>query len=1365
MSGLARGLAPALPWVLLLIVLVLLAIAAILYGVMRRARRRAAMPPGGDADDDDADAGNGGAKETRFLPLGAGRSFARAMALLRRYVPGRDARYRIPWVVLMGPCGAGSSTVARAVDLPRPFPAPDGADHGDPDVRWEFFEQGVLLDVPGAWVQERGGAGNDEQGWRTFLRLLERWRPDRPLDAVVLTIPADLLAGPGAPVRRELLARAEALRERLWEAQRRLGLRFPVHVLVTRCDHVAGFGAVCRELPEAARHEIFGWSSPFPLEAAFEPKWVEQAFDAVHHDLYEAQVELLAGCDPAAADGVFRFPGELRRLLPPLGGFLGELFRESAYREAFFFRGIYFTGDPAALGPEEAPAPAAWASPAAPGAVSADGDDPATPPSARAAPRPGGAGEDDALCSPVFLRHLFAERIFAESGLARLEGGVSRARGRWARAAQAAAAALVVIGLPGLILAHARLETMGDGTARSLRQAMGVADVLDREGEGRTPGSTGRVGVVALADRLASLPADELWSPFIPQSWTGSLRRQVERAQAAAFADAVLPAMRRRLLDRADRLLPADAAVGLPADPGPEALPGYLRELGAMSLNVNRYNRLATPDSADPADLEGLAAYLYAEHAPPRSGRAGAYRRALRLATAQRLGGDRTWLAQERAGFLTERVYAGLSTTLAGLEDRLGATGDPGAVLPDGTARGTGFDPGRLGSAFAAGDSAWLSPSAPVPASVDSTLRAIPASALLSAPRLRGEVQSRFASVRRAQLAGLETQPGGGDAAASPAAGSLVALRDALAQLRGQSFADPGPPVRLMEVRVPASAPVAWDTAALSRALARYDACGAFLAGPQVAALSPRGRALVRTLAAQQLEAGMSRDVARAARPASFSSAGALAYGAERELRARAGSLAPAAGPLARVAAAYSAAGRMDAYDDLASFSAAQGGALLGAATALLDAQGAYVPRDGGFAWWRGESPVSYPAFGVHDPTGLDDYLAAQRAGVTAAYTAYAEPVLALLYSDALAPFLAAPPPDAAQAARAAAGWKAMGDVLAAYEAKKPSSLARLETLIQAGMASAGPGSCAPVAAGISGSDWFAARARSIQAPLYARCRQLSGAWARDGYEQIRSAFSTSLAGRFPFAPSDVRTDADPAAVAAFLATYAGLAAARSSVLGGRDGVGGPGSAAAAFLQRMDQAAAFLAPLVAADTGGGPAYRVSAAFRVNRAREIGADQVADWSLQVGDDRLTPRDSAGAAAGWSPGEGVALAFRWAAGSPVRPSPTGLPAGARADGATLGYAYGGSWSLLRLLRARAAPPRLLSASPERVAHTLAFAAATVAAPQPVRVAATGGAAPGEALFFVRVDVLDPATGRALVLPGFPTTAPALGAGDEP
>jgi type VI secretion system protein ImpL len=1312
-----------LTWTLLGLVLLLLGVAAVLYVLLARARRRAAAADAGEP------AGAAPARGPVFIPARASGSFARAVAVLRRYVPGRDARYRIPWVAVMGPSGAGSSAVAAGVDLPRPFdpPADEGAPAGD-EVGWRFFEQGVLLDVPGAWVLERGGSGHDEQGWRTFLRLLERWRPDRPLDAIVLTVPADELAGPRAGGRGEVLARAEAVRERLWEAQRRLGIRVPVHVLVTRCDRVPGFGALCAELPERARHEIFGWSSPYPLEAAFSPQWVDEAFHAVHRDLYEAQVELLAGCDPRHADGVFRFPAELRRLVPGLRAYLGEVFRESAYRDALFVRGIYFTGDPRA-GAERPPAPVA--APVAPEAADEDA------PAVVVAPEPAHA--------PLFLRHLFAERVFAEAGLARAARGGARAHGPWARAAQIAAAFLVVVGLPGLLLAHRRLDATGERAARILRDATVEAEVLDREAEGRIPAGTGRVDVVRLVDAMAALPTGQLWSPAIPQSWFGGLRRTVVGAQTAVVGGAVLPVMRTRLLARADALLPTDPSMGT-GGADPDSLAAYLRQVAALSEGVNRYNALSTAGTAGAEEMEALSEYLFGVRAAPHAGRARAWSRALRLAHARRISGDRTDLALQRAEGLAGEVYARLSATLAELDE----PGAGGADVPGG-----GLDPERLGTEFAAGDSAWLSATAPLPARVDSALSAIRSSALISAPRLRDEVRARFATVRAGELSALESPGDASDPGAVPAARSLVALRDALAALRGQPFADAGSPVRLMEAVPSSSAPVAWDTAGLARALARHDAFTQFVDGPRVAGLPARSRALVRSLAAAQLEAGMSREVARSARPLALAGASPLASGAEREMRARVGALAPGAGLLARVAGAYAQAERGAAYDDLGTFAALQGGAVLSQADRLLETL-YYVPRERGFAWWRGQAPVSFAAFGVRDTAGLDEYLAFQRAGVQRLYTGYAAPVLALLQADALAPFVAAPTPEAAGALERAERWAALGEALAAYEAKQPSSLARLETLIADGLGAAAPGRCAPAAAAVPGTDWFALRARGLRDAFLDRCRELSGRWVRDGYDRVRAAFNASLAGRFPFArEADAAAEADPGDVRDFLELYGRMAEVRASVRSGRDGMGGPGSRAAAFLEEMDAAAAFLAPLAAADTGAGPAYRVAAEFRASRGREAGADQVAEWAMQVGSERLTPRDPAGAAAGWSPGEPVALAFRWAAGSPVRPAAEGLAWGGQTDGTTLRFGYGGEWPLLRLLAARSANPR------ERGARTLAFPARTVAAPQPGHAPA---AAPGDALLFVRVRVLDPATRRTLDVPRFPAAAPPLDGGGD-
>jgi type VI secretion system protein ImpL len=1372
--------APALPWLLGGIVLLLLAIALVIYLVLRGGAGTALEPEPEPEQEEErvVDAG----RQPIILLTGPRRSFAAGVAALRRYVPGRDARYRIPWVLMMGAEGSGKTAVADAVNLPRPFPTGED-ERGNDGIRWGFFEQGVLLDVPGEWMQRRGGGAGELSEWRTFLRVLQWYRPGRPLDAVVLTLPADELAGPTASGRQALLARAEGLRTALTEAQRRLGVRVPVHVLVTRCDRIPGFTATCREIPEAARDELFGWSSPYPTEATFAPAWVDEAYDALDRSLYETQTELLSSAAPANADGVFRFPAELRRTHEALRLLLGEVFRESAYHEGFFFRGIYFTGDPSV-----AATPAELAADGAASAHVDAGPDLAPSPIDRDETVDAGGPR---RAAPLFLRQLFAERVFAEAGLARPCGSGLMARGRGARAAQIAAAVLVVLGTPALLLANHRLNRTGTRTEAALESARPVLALLDAEVDDTASARAGgQVDVLGVVERMASLPVDRLWSPVVPASWGSGLRDRLRHTQAASFRDAVYPAMRRRLDNRARTLL-ADGAGDWHATATPGMVADYLRQLGGLSENVNRFNRLATAGQGTPADLEGLAEYLYGVRpAGASASRMHAYQWAVRNAGGRRLAGDRTPEAVDRAEALAGSVYDRLGATLSRLEatatglayppreyDAAGMITGAGYTAPS-ASPATGpfsfttqrqpdefdafggatapsaapFAPGRLRAYFSGADSAWLAPEAPLPPAVAAALARIPTSDVLSAARFRREFSEGFNRQRAARLSGMDAEGGAFPEPGAGGARSLVALRDALGALQTQEFAGGGAPVRLGTL-VPPGTPLAWDTVALGAALSRYESYRAFVSAPSVAALPARGRNLVRNLAAAQLESGMTYDVARAARAGGGGAY--LAGNAERGLRARVAGMQTAAAQLSRVLDAYQQLGLAPSYDDLAGTVAAQGAAVLRGADALLDAQGLYLPRDGGFDWWNGETPVAFGAFGVRDTAGVDVYLASQLDAVRQIHAAYVEPVLALLDSDAMAAWNAAPPADADAALAAAARWKSMADQLAAYTAKRPNSLSALETLIGQGMLAVAPGNCAPAGRGARGGDWFAQRYERIRSELYARCRHLSARAVAAGYRDLRDAFQGTLAGRFPFAPADARVEADAAAVAEFLALYAAREPARRSVTSGSDGVGGPGSAAAAFLGRMDAAAAFLAPFVAADTAGGPAYHVAADFRVAHDREAGADQVAGWQLRVGDETLTPRDSAGAALPWSPGTPVWALFRWADGSLVRPTAAGLPWPARVDGAQLGYGYGGTWGLLRMLRARG------TTGP---AHTLSFPATVV--PAPIHAPrATPGAGPESALLFVRVRVMDPATGRERVLPAFPTEAPALHAGERP
>ena len=337
----------SLAWVLILIVVVVLAVGTglFLYFVLKRARKISfTTDPAVKAQADPKEV-----PPAEFLNYASGlelrASFNRSLRLLKSYVTGRDYRYRVPWFLMTGESETGKTTIlnANGVNL-----SANGASKQDDPLNWYFFNEGVVLDVAGDFLLRGDGTAN-HRGWNTISRLLQKHRPRRPLDGIVLTLSCTDLVGAEELTnerRFRLEQKATCLYRKLWQSQRILGMRLPVYVLVTKCDQVIGFKSFCEQLPEKLQTQIFGWSNPLALDAVYDPELVGEAFEHLYRDLSYLQFEIFAEQDEIEdADGLFRFPAEVQTMRAALQVYLDGLFKQSAYHESFFFRGLYFCGE------------------------------------------------------------------------------------------------------------------------------------------------------------------------------------------------------------------------------------------------------------------------------------------------------------------------------------------------------------------------------------------------------------------------------------------------------------------------------------------------------------------------------------------------------------------------------------------------------------------------------------------------------------------------------------------------------------------------------------------------------------------------------------------------------------------------------------------------------------------------------------------------------------------------------------------------------------------------------------------------------------------------------------------------------------
>lgn len=233
------------PFALAAVVLLAVVILVLLISLLRRSARVSRFedaepepePEPAELEETPAPPGDEKGAMKGPAPLGVRLAFGRAGRRLDRAAAGD--RHRVPLLLLLGADGSRDSDLLVNAGLELPFgaPADAGMDLGQGRGFW-FLDRGVVLDLAGDAVLAADGRTSDERSWRSALNLLQKLRPKRPVDGIVLAIPCRELieAQRSEAAQEELTARAGRIYRKLWQMQQRLGFRLPVYLLVTGCE-------------------------------------------------------------------------------------------------------------------------------------------------------------------------------------------------------------------------------------------------------------------------------------------------------------------------------------------------------------------------------------------------------------------------------------------------------------------------------------------------------------------------------------------------------------------------------------------------------------------------------------------------------------------------------------------------------------------------------------------------------------------------------------------------------------------------------------------------------------------------------------------------------------------------------------------------------------------------------------------------------------------------------------------------------------------------------------------------------------------------------------------------------------------------
>ncbi|UCE32310.1 MAG: type VI secretion system membrane subunit TssM, partial [Burkholderiales bacterium] len=259
---------------------------------------------------------------------------------------GRRYVYELPWYMFLGAPGSGKTTALLNAGLEFPLASRLGKDPlqgvaGTRNCEWWFTDAAVLIDTAGRYATQDSDHQADAREWGDFLGLLRKFRPRLPINGALLTVSVDDLTRLDARARQ---VQASAIRDRLRELRERLGSAFPVYVIVTKADLLAGFMESFDGLDRERREQVFGRTFEWQADGAnaFDAGRFSAEFDAlVGHVAAQALDRMQTERDPARRALIFGFPQQLAALKPALSAYLETALGETRLAVSPIVRGFY----------------------------------------------------------------------------------------------------------------------------------------------------------------------------------------------------------------------------------------------------------------------------------------------------------------------------------------------------------------------------------------------------------------------------------------------------------------------------------------------------------------------------------------------------------------------------------------------------------------------------------------------------------------------------------------------------------------------------------------------------------------------------------------------------------------------------------------------------------------------------------------------------------------------------------------------------------------------------------------------------------------------------------------------------------------
>ncbi|MGI4852135.1 MAG: type VI secretion protein IcmF/TssM N-terminal domain-containing protein [Janthinobacterium lividum] len=1217
-------------------------------------------------------------------------SFKHTVEILKTYLGTRTSQYDLPWYLMIGVEGSGKTTLLNDLDLELPIGRP--SDETSPEhtkLNWYFFDQGVVMDVKGKYFLDKDHLASDEKTYGYILNLLTRVRPRRPLDGIILTLPADELLDNLNYSESDITARAQHLHTQLWKLQNTLGMKIPIYILVTKSDAIPGFKQFVGALNPQNYQDMVGWSCPYTLDTSYTSSWSQELFNHVSDYLNKIRATLLTSGNQEnlnQQEGRFLFPIEFARLRNSLTTYLDTIFKDSTYHESFFLRGVYFCGKAASQPWKMQPLALSVHNPLIAEHI------------------PGNAEKI------VFLRDLFEKKIFKEFTLGKPIHRILNSTNRLLNGMKIAAISVAALWLFGLMSAHQRLTQ----DIRTLLPALQQVDASLTGLKKFTQGEEDPKYQNYLTDQskkilnvFSNIQAVNLNSFFMPASWFSTIDQEILSSLAVGYDHIIFPSFYVVLSKKAGeivtigsyghRQINAEQRILNPLFfTSFNQLQDYIRQINVLERLSDNYNNLKNTKNMN--DLGELINYLYNKNLPGQFYQSSDYYRNALPKTSGRLFDLSIYKnsAIEKLGVLyrnfTEDAFNLQQTfpIFASLADKLNQLNDSRALqdIDDVKLRAISEEAIAVADALSSGQLNWVERDFFDPGPLFSSLvNDVIQSSLLGndvANELSQRADGEFIKFKlelqtyQSLLTGSFFDVRQGQVVASPSKG-LVQFIDAMSTFLDEPFMWKSDEHTLY-LKVPLHKILFWDENILRRAVKIVDSYNDF-SSKKVKSQPANLHNIMRTVGRNSVRKKVLNHIAQAE---TFQEEPPEDGFGQRELiHGQVENIALVTPYLSKLLGAFHDGVSVIQNAKLREMLVVENYGLLTKIEQMLENDNLYEPNDDAIISWNGDLGLGMRAFGVHDLNDMKVYLKAQRFRLHFLAKELAEPILTLLSLG----YLEDVPLNLPLAER----WTRIIATMDDYDKKTPgNTLTALEQFIAYDMNEVTLESSENLRDKINDfgeGDYFIQIRDDLIKNILRRSQQSEQRHFYERYHQAAQFFNLNLAGRFPFTHRDDKRgniEADPVDVANFLELYNNIPQKQLKALAQKMSASDGDGSVKKFIQSIES----IKPLMLATLDLGnqdlvPRIDVDVEFRTDRCQEKGGEKIIDWGLQIGGQNTDFLDQK-VTNTWEVGKPIVVSLRWAQDAANLPIADPRKPFLSVTDSTANFTYTGRWSLIRLIK---------------------------------------------------------------------------------